>query len=74
MLHHTVNICHLAGAQVFMRIEAPAPGEQALAAENFVNTRNAPGKLVRGIEQCGVDIRERGTFGKQVPYSPPCGR
>ena len=49
-----------------MRIEAPAAGEQALAAQHFVDAGNAAGEIVRGIEQRGVGVGELGAEREQA--------
>ena len=52
---HAIDLVHLAGAQLFVRIEAPPPGEQSLPPQHFVDAGNAPGEIVRRIEQGGVE-------------------
>jgi hypothetical protein len=46
----------LAGRQIFVWIKAPASYEQALPAQNFVNSGNAAAKLMLGIEDGGIHI------------------
>src|SRR5688572_6829925 len=62
---------HLARAQVLLRIEAPAAGEQALAAQHFVDAGDAAGEAVRGIEEGGVQVRELGTEREQAQCFGP---
>jgi len=40
----------LAGAERFVGIEAPDAFEEALAAEDFVEAGDAPGKMIGGVE------------------------
>src|SRR5207249_11378606 len=53
---HAIDVLHLSHAQILVRIEAPAAGEQPLTAQDLVNAGNAAGKLVLRIEQCGVGV------------------
>ena len=46
----------LARAQFLVRIQAPAPGEEALAPQDFVDAGNAAGEPVGGIEQGGIGV------------------
>ena len=49
---------HLSGAQLLARVDAPAAGEQSLAAQHLVNAGYATGELVRRIEQRRVGVGE----------------
>jgi len=51
-----VNFLALAGAERFLRVEAPDAFQQALLAQHFVEAGDAPGIVVRNIEQRGVGV------------------
>ena len=53
---NTIDLRQLARAERFMLVEAPEAFEQALAAEDFVKTRDAAAKGFRGIEEGGVAV------------------
>ena len=63
---HSIDLCHLAGTQLLVRIEAPPAGEQALAAQHFVDAGNASGEIVRRIEQRRIQIGELGAKREQT--------
>src|SRR5262245_31071233 len=53
---HSVDFLTLAGAERLLRVKAPCPFEQSLAAQHFVNAGNAAGIVVARIEKGGVGI------------------
>src|SRR4029077_16857605 len=55
-LADAVDFFHLPGRKFFLWIETPAPLEQSLPPEDFVNAGNAPVKVVRGIEDGRVGV------------------
>src|SRR5215470_20395509 len=55
-LTDSINFFHLTGRQLLVRVKAPAPCEQSLSTKYFVNTRDAPMKAMRRIEDCGVGV------------------
>jgi hypothetical protein len=59
---HAIDLAHLPRAQILMRIEAPAAGEQPLASQDFVNPGDAARELVSRIEERRVDV---GQFGAE---------
>ena len=63
---HAIDLLRLSGAQLLVRIEAPASGEQPLAPQDFVNAGDAPGELVRRIEQRGVGVGQLGAERQQA--------
>ena len=69
-----VDRLHLARAEILFRIQAPAAGEQALAAQDFVNAGDAAGEAVRGVEQGGVQVRQLGAEREQAQVSAPSSR
>lgn len=52
-----VDFFALAGAESFGWIETPNTSEEALAAQDFVNTGDAAGEAVRSVEDGGVRVR-----------------
>lgn len=54
----TVDFLTLAGAERFVRIEAPDAFEQALSSQHFMKARNATGVVVSGVEEGGVAISD----------------
>jgi hypothetical protein len=61
-----VNLSELVGAQRFVFIEAPDTFEQALAAQDFMQTGDAASVAVRGIEEGGVAIGDFDAKSQQV--------
>ena len=57
-----IDFFELAGAEGFVRIEAPDTFEKALAAENFVQPGDASGKTVGGVKESGVGVGDLDTF------------
>ena len=53
-----------------MRIEAPAPGEQPLATQDFVNPGDAPREPMRRIEERRVDVGQLGAERQQLQNLP----
>ncbi len=51
-----VDFGGLTRGEAFPGIEAGDAGEQSLAAEHFVDARDAPGESVGGVEDRGVGI------------------
>jgi len=51
-----VDFGELAGAEGFVGVEAPGSCEEALAAEDFVDARDAAGVVVGGVEEGGVAV------------------
>src|SRR5690349_13507211 len=45
-LTDTIDFFALAGAQCLLRVKTPGPGEQSLASQHLVDTRNATGEMV----------------------------
>ena len=54
------NLGGLTGGESFVRVEARGGGEEALAAERFVDARETAGKLMGGIEERGVGVGQGG--------------
>src|ERR1035438_1225776 len=65
---HAVDLLGLAGRKLLLRIEAPAAGQQTLAAQNLVDAGNASAELVRGVEQRGVGIGQPGGQREQLGW------
>ena len=63
---HAIDVVHLSGAQLLVRIQAPAPREQTLPAKDLVNSRDAAGELVGRVEQGGVDVGQLGAEREQL--------
>src|SRR5262245_43311459 len=55
---NTIYFLDLPWRQVFMRVEAPAPFEQSLAAENLMEPGDASSKSIVYVEQSRVVIRQ----------------
>ena len=53
----TVDLFRLAGAERLVPIETPRIRQQALAAQDLVQARDAATKTVRRIEKRGIGIR-----------------
>jgi hypothetical protein len=53
-----VDLRELSLREALARIEAPSTGHQSLSAQNLMNTGDAPGKAVGGIEESGVRVGE----------------
>ena len=53
---HPVDLLGLAGAQPFVRIDAPDAVEQALAAQHLVAAGDAAPEIVGGVEEGGVAV------------------
>ena len=51
-----INLFHLSGRQFFARIETPAACQQTLPPQNLVQAGDAPGKIVRRVEQHGIRV------------------
>jgi len=54
------NLGGLTGGESFVRVEARGGGEEALAAERFVDAGETAGKLMGGIEERGVGVGQGG--------------
>ena len=55
---HAIEFRALPRREFLLRIETPAPFEQALAPQYLMNARNTSLKIVRGIEDGGIRIRD----------------
>src|ERR1700730_16026166 len=55
---HAVNFLALTRRKIVVRIETPASFENSLATQNLVDPGNASAKLVGGIEERGVRVRD----------------
>ena len=53
-----IEFLALTGREFLVRIETPAPFEQALTPQYLMNARNASVKIVRGIEDGAIRIRD----------------
>lgn len=51
-----VDFFHLARGQFLVGVKAPTPFEQSLTSQDFVDSRNAAVKLMRGIEDGGIRV------------------
>src|SRR6185503_15192448 len=51
-----IDLFTLAGAKIFLGVEAPNAFKQALPSQQFVNTRDAADVAIRGIEESGIAI------------------
>jgi hypothetical protein len=49
-----VNLLHLSARKIFLRLEAPAPLEQSLAPEDFMQSRDASPKMIRRIKNAAL--------------------
>ena len=57
----------LAWREVLLGIEAEPPGQEPLATEHFVDSSNAPGESVPGVEESGIGVRKLVTGGEGGP-------
>ena len=55
---NTVDFAALPGGEAFVRIETGDPLKESLPAQDFVDARDAAGKLVRRIKEGGIAIRD----------------
>jgi hypothetical protein len=53
-----IDLLRLPRAKFLIRIKTPGSFEQTLTPENFVNARNAPGEVVRGVKNRSVRVRQ----------------
>src|ERR1700716_3046936 len=51
-----VDLFHLARRKIFIRVEAPAALEHALAPQDLMKARNASPETIRCIEERGVAV------------------
>ena len=61
-----IDFLHLPRTQILMRIEAPAPGEQALTSQDLVDAGDAARELVHRIEQRRVGVGQLRTERQQL--------
>src|ERR1043166_1714568 len=61
-----VDLLRLAGAEGFPGIKAPAPLQQSLAAEHFVDAGDATGKSVCSVEDGGIGVGHFNTATQEV--------
>src|SRR5262249_50767075 len=64
---HALDLALLARGQVLARVEAEAPGEQALPPQHLVEPRDAAAKAVRGVEERSVGVRDLVAEREQLP-------
>lgn len=65
------DFLELAGAERFVGIQAPDAFEQSLAAQDFVQTGDAAGKMIGGVEERCVCIRDFETLAKKFRWNTP---
>src|SRR5687767_423857 len=63
---HAIDLGGLSRAQLLVRVQAPAAGEEPLTPQDLVDARNAAGKLMGGVEQRGVGVGQLGAEGEQA--------
>ena len=56
-LRNASDFVSLAGAELFIFVEAPDALQQALAAEDFVDAGDAAAEVVFGVEDRGIHVR-----------------
>src|ERR1700730_4085340 len=62
---HAVNFLALTRGKILVRIEPPASFDNSLATQDLVDPGNASAKLVGGIEERGVRVRDLLSEGEQ---------
>ncbi len=55
---HAIDFRALTGRELLVRVETPAPFEQALSPQYLMDARNTSLKIVRGIEDGRIRIRD----------------
>src|SRR5215813_14534473 len=55
-----INLFHLPRREVLARVETPAARHQPLPPQNFVQSGDAPGELIPGVEERGVRVSDFG--------------
>src|ERR1700722_4064615 len=55
---HAIHLFALAGRKFLLGVETPTPFEQSLAAQDFMDAGDASAKIVTGIEDGGVRVRD----------------
>jgi hypothetical protein len=63
---NAINFFGLAEAESFPGIKAPGSLKEALTAQHFVDSRNATSVIIRGVEECGVRVRNGTGLAEQI--------
>jgi hypothetical protein len=53
---NAVNFFSLTGTQRFLLVQTPSPLQQTLPAQDFVDSRDATGEIVRNVKDRGVRV------------------